>query len=38
MPHLFTQTAKLFEKEATAATREQVWPFIDDVPSRKLYT
>ncbi len=37
MPRLLTQMAKLFEDEAAAAAREEVWPLIDDVPSRELY-
>ncbi|CAK9856478.1 unnamed protein product [Sphagnum jensenii] len=38
MSCLLTQIAKLFEEEPAIAAREQVWPFIDDVPSRELYT
>ncbi len=38
MLRLLAQTSKLFEEEATTTAHEQVWPLIDDVPSRELYT
>jgi hypothetical protein len=38
MPRLLAQTAKLFEEEVASTTCKQVWPFIDDMSSCKLYT
>jgi hypothetical protein len=38
MPRLLTQTTKLLKEEAAVAAHKQVWPFINNVPSRELYT
>jgi len=38
MPRLLTQMAKLFEEEVAATAHEEVWPLIDKVSSRELYT
>jgi len=38
MSRLLTQTAKLFKEKTTIVAREWVWPFIDNMPSRELYT